>query len=244
MKLATGILFLITSAFANESVVLNDSVIQLDSSSATLEKTIDTPKVVNLLVPVERAVIKCEEGYNRRVRKANAEKCGYDIIDVPCSNIGDYRDYRDPRYNPPGGRRAIHTPRPHNYNRGERRVIRTAPRSNIRVGVGITVRPAPRPAPRSYCYNEARRVPRVCSYNVCDRPYTEVEVVDTEFSITFENYERDESFEFSLNEHGDVTLLPLATNPACTGLSIFGKKPYVTGAKISIKDSWWNWRCE
>ncbi len=241
MKLATGLLFLITSAFASDSVVLDSTTVRLDSNSAILEKTIDTPRVVELIVPVERSVIKCEEGFSRRVRKANADKCGYDMIDVPCGNMVGYDHYRDPRYNHPG-RRGVHTPRPHHY--GERRVIRTAPRSNVRVGVGISVRPAPRPAPRSYCFNEARRVPRVCSYNVCDRPYTEVEVIETKFSITFENYDRDESFDFSLNEHGDVTLLPHVTNPSCTALSIFGSKPNVTGAKISINDGWWNWKCK
>lgn len=91
------------------------------------------------------------------------------------------------------------------------------------------------------CY---RQVPRVCSYTVCDRTYTETEIRNQKFELTFEDYDRDEVFDFKLDEYGNVTLLPTQTSPSCTKLIVYGDKPNVTGAKISIKNGWFNRSCQ
>lgn len=93
------------------------------------------------------------------------------------------------------------------------------------------------------CIPETREEPRYCSYTVCDRPYTETETVMKDFEIIFENYDREEEFSFSLDERGNVKLMPLRTSPGCTALTVYGERPYVNAAKISIKSGWFHRSC-
>lgn len=214
MKLFVFILAAVSAtAFATESVVLDSSVVRLNSNAVVLEKIDLTPSVVDLLVPIPTTVERCEAGHQRTVRGASAVHCGSDVVDLPCY----------------GGQ----------YGHGGYGGYKTTPRGEPHGGGGVVRVPAPAPV----CFPDIRRVPRVCSYTVCDRPYTETVTVTRNFKVTFDDYSRDENFNFSLDRHGNVSLSPLLTSPGCTSLVIYGEKPRVDGAKISIKRGWFNRGC-
>src|SRR5690554_5713215 len=87
------------------------------------------------------------------------------------------------------------------------------------------------------------RVARSCEHTVCDRYETQTEIAMKRFELIFENYDKDEHFEFSLDEEGNVTLLPMLTSPGCTSLVVYGEKPYTEAAKISLKKGLFSRHC-
>lgn len=93
------------------------------------------------------------------------------------------------------------------------------------------------------CVPASRLAPRSCSHKVCAMTVTETETVFKDFEINFEEYPRDEDFEFSLDAGGKVVLMPLNTSPGCTSLVVYGGGPYVSGAKISLKSGWFGRAC-
>lgn len=221
-----------SAVMSQETAVLDSAIVKLNSSEAVLRKLDDTPSIVDLIVPVQNTVKKCDPADLRTVRDANAEKCGYDLVTLPCYG-GGYRGgypggYYPGRGYPRGGYGPV-SPLP-----SSGRYPHTGPRGGVVVRV-----PAPGPA----CIPNTRKVPRVCTYKTCDRPYYEEVVQNRKFKLTFENYDRAEDFEFSLDRYGNVTLLPLQTKPSCTSLVVYGDKPRVSGAKISIRSGWFSRSC-
>lgn len=233
MKLTLGAIFIMFGAMASDSVILDQEKVRLYSSNAILEKTIDTPEVLDLIVPVTEDVIKCEPGYDRTVTRRNGAECGYDLVVEHCNTRG-------PRYR--GNGRPHYNVRPHVYPQRRRsgRQVMPAPRRSFSEGR----RTFTRPAPRMNCMPFTRKVPKLCSYSVCDKKYIETETVMKKLTVDFSEFKDDETFEFSLNQHGDVTFLPIYSAPTCTKLTVYGNPPYITGVKVSQKDNWWNWSCK
>ena len=76
MKLMIGALFIVVNAIASDSVILDDERVKLYSNPAILEKTIDTPEILDLTVPVPTDVVMCVPGFDRLESRPNGERCG------------------------------------------------------------------------------------------------------------------------------------------------------------------------
>ena len=229
MKLMIGALFIVVNAIASDSVILDDDRVKLYSNPAILEKTIDTPEILDLTVPVPTDVVMCVPGFHRLESRPNGERCGYEYVVDHCGSLD-----RGPRYR---GNGRAHLPRPHVYPNRTRvgRPAMPVPRG------GVARATIARPAPR--CFPHTRKVPKTCTYKVCDRKYIETKTVMKKIRVDFSEYPEDESFEFSLDQHGTVKFLPLYSAPTCTKVDVFGTRPNITGAKVIKKDNWWNWSC-
>jgi hypothetical protein len=216
MKLMALVALLITSAFANDYVVLDSSRVELESSVATLEKNHYTPSVVNLSVPVVHRIDMCDPRDERTERYSCDETDTY--YDPYCyggpigGGIGYPRGPRGPRYNPPrtSGRVVV---------RGGTRTGRVIVRS--------------RPVERG-CWR-TRVIRRTCTRTICTNPYTIDEVRTQNFELSFENYTKDAILNFSLDQYGNLTLLPTTISAGCTVLTKYGEGSNVTGAKLKLK---------
>jgi hypothetical protein len=214
MKLMALVALLITSAFANDYVVLDGPSVRLDSSVATLEKNHYTPSVVNLMVPVIHTVEMCDPRDERTERYACDETDTY--YDPYCYGGGRIggpigpRGPRGPRYNPPRPRGGVVRGRPTG-----RVIVRSRPIN-------------------SGCWR-TRVIRRTCTRTICTNPYTIDEVRNQNFALSFENYNKDAILNFSLDQYGNLTLMPTTISAACTVLTKFGEGSNVTGAKLKLK---------
>lgn len=205
---------------ANDYVVLEGNSVSLNSSNASLEVTAYTPNNINLIVPVTYTREMCDPRDERRERYDCSETESY--YDPYCYGgpIGHPRrggtiNPRGPRYNPPGGTVG-------RSRRTGRVVVRTG-----RTGrVGTT----------SGCWR-TRLVPRTCTRTICTNPYYVDDVVTKNFSLTLESYTRNDVLNFSLDQYGNLNLMPTRVSPGCTVLTKYGSGSNVTGAKLKLKRS-------
>jgi len=215
MKLLTLSALFVFSIFANDYVVLDGPTVKLDSSMATLEKNHYTPNSVNMIVPVVHTVEMCDPRDERTQRYDCSETDTYWDSFCHGGRVGGGIGYpRGPRYNPPrtGGRVVIGNGR---GRRTGRVVVRTRP-----VNTG--------------CWR-TRVIPRTCTRTICSNPYTIDEVRNQNFNLTFENYNKDAILNFSLDQYGNLTLMPTSTSASCTVLTKYGSGSDVTGAKLKLK---------
>tara|TARA_B100001971_G_scaffold129103_1_gene119013 strand:- start:58815 stop:59483 length:669 start_codon:yes stop_codon:yes gene_type:complete len=207
-------------ASANDYVVLEGNSVRLESSTASLEKTAYTPNSINLIVPVTYTREMCEPRDERRERYDCSETdtyydpyCYGGPIGYPRHPRGGGVVVRGPRYNPPGGTVG--------RSRTTGRVVVRTGRSH-RVDTG--------------CWR-TRRIPRTCTRTICTNPYYVDDVVSKNFTLTFDNYNRNDVLNFSLDQYGNLTLMPTRISAGCTVLTKYGSGSDVTGAKLKLKRS-------
>lgn len=206
---------------ANDYVVLEGNTVTLNSSSASLEKTAYTPNSINLVVPVTYTREMCDPRDERIQRYDCSETDTY--YDPLCYGgpIGHPRHprggvvVRGPRYNPPGTGGTVGRSR-----RTGRVVVRTGRSHRTDMGCWRT-----------------RVIPRTCTRTICSNPYYVDDVVSQNFTLTLENYTRNDVLNFSLDQYGNLTLLPTRVSAGCTVLTKYGSGSNVTGAKLKLKRS-------
>lgn len=220
MKFLLLVALFAMGAFANDYVVLEGNTVTLNSSNADLEKTAYTNSVTNLIVPVTFTREMCDPRDERLDRYDCSETDTYwDSLCIggPIGHPGRVGVPRGPRYNPPGGRVGRTGGTVGRSRRTGRVVVRTG-RTHVNTGCWRT-----------------RVIPRTCTRTICTNPYYVNEVVNKTFTLTLENYTRNDVLNFSLDQYGNLTLLPTRVNASCTKLVKYGSGSNVTGAKLSLK---------
>lgn len=220
-KLISAFLMILSSQLLANTVYLDSAQVDLGANEATLEKTLNTPSVVNLTVAVPTEVERCapEDMRVRRTTITSGARCGYETVRTFCGGINRGGYYpgtyprvprrRGPRYNPP-----------------RRRGLRGSVYAGRRYRNGGFI--------NNTC---VRSIARTCTVNerYCSNPQYDTVNKAKNFKLSFVKFNKEASIKFSLNQFNTLELDVLNIKSSCVKKKVFVKGSEKVGAELKLK---------